>query len=119
MSSRRKYNLHHLFYIRRNWNTKKPKQLRAYYYCIISIPIPLHDRIHASVETVPVPKSKSIDYALEQLDYLSWFGAIKPSDNIEKRLSVLIALFECLEPEVTEALKMQLRVVREFYRASQ
>ena len=118
MSSSGKYNLHHLFYIRRDWNAKKPKQLRAYYYCIISIPITLHDGIHANVATVPVPKSKSIDYAIDQLDYLSRFGAIKPSDNIEKRLNVLIALFDCIEPEVTEALKMQLRVVREFYRAS-
>ena len=117
MSARCRYNQHHLFYIRRSWNTKKPKQLRAYYYCIISIPIPLHDRIHANVETVPVPKSKSIDYALDQLDYLSRFGAIKPSDNIEKRLGVLVALFECIEPETAEALKQQLQVVREFYRA--
>ena len=79
--------------------------------------IALHDRIHANVETVPVPKSKSIDYALDQLDYLSRFGAIKPSDNIEKRLGVLVALFECIEPETAEALKQQLRIVREFYRA--
>lgn len=117
MSANYQCNQHHLFYIRRSWNTKKPKQLRAYYYCIISIPVSLHDRIHAEVKDVPVPKASSIDSALDQLDYLSWYGAIKPTDNIEKRLGVLIALFECIEPKTAKALKQQLKIVREFYRA--
>jgi len=117
VSARYRYNQHHLFYIRRSWNTKKPKQLRAYYYCIVSIPVALHERIHAKVQDVPVPRAISIDSALDQLDYLSWHGAIKTTDNIEKRLGVLVALFECIEPETAEALKQQLQVVREFYRA--
>lgn len=117
MPARYRYNQHHLFYIRRSWNTKKPKQLRAYSYCIISIPVVLHERIHAEVTNVPVPRASSIDSAIDQLDYLSRYRAIKPTDNIEKRLCVLIALFECIEPETAEALKQQLRIVREFYRA--
>lgn len=117
MSARYRYNQHHLFYIRRSWNTKKLKRLRAYSYCIISIPVALHERIHAEVHEVPVPRESSIDSAIDQLDYLSRYGAIKPTDNIEKRLGVLVALFECIEPETTKALKQQLKIVREFYRA--
>jgi hypothetical protein len=117
VSARYHNNQHHLFYIRRSWSSKKSKQLRSYHYCIVSIPVALHDRIHAEVQEVPVPRASSIDSAIDQLDYLSRYGAIKPTDNIEKRLGVLVALFECVEPETAKALRQQLRIVREFYRA--
>lgn len=117
MSAEYRCNQHHLFYIQKSWNTKKLKRLRAYSYCIISIPVALHERIHAEVHEVPIPMESSIDSAIDQLDYLSRYRAIKPTDNIEKRLGVLVALFECIEPETAEALKQQLKIVREFYRA--
>lgn len=51
------------------------------------------------------------------LEYLEKYGAIGPDDPIEKRLTVLIALFECIEQPTADALKEQLRLVHEFKKA--
>ena len=41
-------------------------------------------------------------------------GAISDKDPFEKRLIVLIALFECVAQPTADALKKQLDLVREF-----
>ena len=108
-------NKHHMFYVRRQWRIGLARTLRAYSYCVVRIPVPLHERIHAEVPSVPVPSAISIREAIDQLDYLGRFKAVSCHDKIEKRLQVLIALFDCIEPETTEALRKQLKIVREFY----
>ena len=43
------------------------------------------------------------------------YNAISKNDSLEKKLCVLIALFDIAEPETTMALRHQLQIVREFY----
>lgn len=80
------------------------------------MPRDLHERLHAEVPGVPVPNGDSVKHALDQIDYLSNFGAISEKDNAEKRLSVLIALFDCIEQPTADALKEQLKIIREYYK---
>ena len=63
---------------------------------------------------VPPPSGRNAKEAFEQLVILERFGALHKDDPIEKRLKVLIALFDCAEPETTEAFRKQLRIVGEF-----
>ncbi len=52
--------------------------------------------------------------ALKHLEYLEKLGAISDKDPFEKRLTVLIALFEYASQPTADALKKQLDLVREF-----
>lgn len=90
--------------------------LRYHPYCIVPIPIWQHDKIHANVETVPIPNGFNSKSAMTQLNYLLDFGAITLDDPIDKRLRVLISLFECVEQPTADALKDQLEVVHKYYR---
>lgn len=65
--------------------------------------------------SIPVPRYHSAKSALEQLGYLEKYGGISKKDPIEKRLKVLIALFECIEDNTSNALKIQLEIVNRFY----
>lgn len=109
----RVFDRHHIFYIKRCWKNGYCKELRDYYYCVVQIPRnTVHHRIHARVNHVPVPRGASAKFALEHLDMLSDYGAIGIYDSIEKRLTVLIALFDCIEQPTADALRRQLDVVR-------
>jgi len=68
------------------------------------------------VRKVPIPSACNIQSALFQLNLLEKFGAIHRYDNIERRLMVLMALFDCCEPQTHEALKKQYDIVRKFYK---
>lgn len=106
---------HHLFWYKREYSKGWLKRLRDYWYCSLEIPRDtLHRRIHYEVSHVPVPRISSVKSAFEQLTMLEKHGAISRDDDIEKRLKVLLALFDCMEPETTKALEKQLKVVREF-----
>lgn len=106
---------HHIFWYKREYSKGWLKCLRGYWYCSLEIPRDtLHRRIHYEVSHVPVPRIGSIKSALEQLAMLEKHGAISRDDDIEKRLKVLLALFDYIEPETTKALEKQLKVVREF-----
>lgn len=70
--------------------------------------------IHSEVSHIPVPRNSSIKSALEQLKLLEQRGGICQEDSIEKRLMVLHALFDCIEPATADALKKQLEIVREY-----
>ena len=78
----------------------------------------LHREIHAYIAWVPVPRAISLRSAMEQLRMLEKYGGIKDTDPIEKRLKVLIALFECSEDPTANALKEQLRIVERFNKPS-
>lgn len=63
---------------------------------------------------IPPPSQDGAKNALWHLQYLEKYGGISPNDPIEKRLMVLIALFECSEQPTCDALKKQLSIVCEY-----
>lgn len=108
--------IHHLLWTKRSWKGGYIGQLRMHWYCRAPIPKDtLHREIHHYIGSIPLPRGISAKGALEQLVYLEKYGGISPDDNIEKRLKVLIALFECVEDCTADALKIQLAIVRRFY----
>lgn len=109
---------HHIFWCRKDYQKGWAKRLRDHWYCRVDIPMnTLHHRIHEEIPQVPTPRVINIKDALSQLEMLEKYNAIHPYDNIEKRLYVLMALFDCCEPETHAALKQQYDIVRKhFYR---
>ena len=107
---------HHIFWYKKAYSRGWAKILRDHWYCTAEIPRDtLHRLIHYEVAHIPVPKVVNIKSALEQLALLEKFGAIHRSDNIERRIVVLHALFDCSDQRTADALKQQLEIVREFY----
>lgn len=125
MSKKRRFRLprewddnHHICFPRTLWQKGVGIMLRQYWYCIVSIPREtLHQEIHHEVSDIPVPRNSSIMNVLEALNRLAEQGAIHKEDGIERRLQILIALFDCIEPKTTKALKKQLQVVERFYQS--
>lgn len=106
---------HHLLWCRRDWRIGYAHALREHWYFRMAIPKnTLHARIHESIACIPVPSGTSAKEAFRQLTFLETYGAIHKSDSIEKRLKLLIALFDCQEPATADALKQQLRIVQEY-----
>lgn len=113
-----KVDRHHLLFQRRNYHGALA-ELRSYPYCVVSIPKDsLHRMIHESVHNVPTPKPANAREVLQELRTLYRYGGIKDTDDIEKRLVVLIALFDIIEQPTCDALKKQLAIVQE-YKSSQ
>lgn len=107
---------HHLLYQRRYWHGDTLIALRDYWYCRAEIPKnTLHRRLHNLVQTVPVPKATNAKSALEQLRTLERYEVIHEDDTIERKLEVLIALFDSVEQPTAEALRKQLDIVHKFY----
>lgn len=107
---------HHILWYRRDYGKGWAKKIRDHWYCSVEIPRDtLHHQIHYEVAHIPVPRVISIKSALQQLDLLEKFGGISKNDNIEKRLMVLMALFDCAEPATHSALKRQYKIACKFY----
>lgn len=107
---------HHILWPRYDWNKGWAKALRCHWYLKVEIPkYALHQQIHHEVRFVPVPNVVNIKYAMLQLSELEKYDAIRTDDNIERRLLVMMAMFECCEPKTYEALKAQYELVRKFY----
>lgn len=110
------FDKHHILYIRKEWNKGKLDKLRLHPYCVILLDRDtIHKYLHIHLACIPAPSGHVVDYVLQQLDYLEKHGSISQKDCLEKRLIVLIALFECIAQPTADALKEQLRLVREFY----
>lgn len=93
------------------------KALRSHPYCVIEIPaLTLHRTIHEQIRQIPPPRLESAEDALWHLGYLEKMGGISLDDSIEKRLSVLIALFDCTDQPTADGFKKQLQIVHEFYK---
>lgn len=104
--------MHHIFFQKRYYKHGLLKMLRMYPYCRVKIPkSTLHCFIHAKIRSVPTPNPANIKDVLWHLDTLYKFGGINDNDPIEKRLRVLIALFDCIEQPTADALKKQLDIV--------
>lgn len=111
----KKTDRHHLLWYKREYSKGWAKRIRDHWYLHIEIPRDtLHRKIHYEVAHIPVPRVVSIKGALEQLNLLEKFGGISRNDTIEKRLMVLMALFDCIEPATYNALKKQYDIVCEF-----
>ena len=109
------FDVHHLLWIGRRWSCGHLASLRQYWYCKVSIPRDsLHRFIHENIASIPAPRPQSAKDALDQLRNLERYGAIHSLDPVDRRLEVLIALFDCVEPRTAEALSQQLEIVREY-----
>lgn len=107
---------HHILWYKRDYDKGWAKRIRDHWYCSVEIPRDtLHKRIHYEVAHIPVPRVISIKAALEQLELLEGFGGISREDSIDKRLMVLMAAFDCCEPDTHAALNKQYEVVCKFY----
>ena len=123
MSKKKKKNLfpfgfdnHHLFYTKMIYNTKYTNKLREHPYCKCTIPKgTLHHNIHKEVRYVPVPREISAKAALEELEKLKEYGAIRDDDSIIKRLKTLICIFDGCDQPTADALKKQLAVAMDYY----
>ncbi|MBQ3474484.1 hypothetical protein IJH24_03635 [Candidatus Saccharibacteria bacterium] len=107
---------HHIFFMKRNWSRTPYNKIRLFHYCIIPIPRDtLHKYIHMHMNDIPLPEPIAVEEALKQLRMLDSAGVLHDSDSIEKRLSVLAALFDCAAQPTANALRKQLELVYRFY----
>lgn len=110
---------HHIFFQKRTYSGEALIALRDYWYCRAEIPkSTLHRRIHSLIHTVPVPKIANAKSALNQLRTLERYEIIHEEDSFERRLEVLIALFDSVEQSTADALKKQLDIVHKFKKPS-
>ena len=106
---------HHILYQKKFWHGEALTALRDHWYCKAEIPKnTLHRRIHSLVLTIPVPKAANAQSALEQLRTLERYEVIHESDSLERKLEVLIALFDCSEQPTADALRKQLDIAHKF-----
>lgn len=109
---------HHIFYVRNEWNKGELEKLRMHPYCIVLMDRDgIHRYIHTHLAYIPVPKVFNVESVIFQLKCLEKHEVISLEDPIERRLAILIALFECIEQPTADALKEQLRLVHEFKKA--
>lgn len=110
------FDTHHIFFSKLIFNGKWTAKLRSYPYCIATIPkSTLHKDLHKDLRYVPVPKEVNAEDALNQLETLKKYGAISDDDNLVKKLTVLVGIFECSEQPTADALRKQLAVAKAFY----
>lgn len=112
------YDRHHIFWTRNEWKQGELNKLRMHPYCIVKLRRKtIHKFLHLHLAYIPTPGEESVQHVLFHLQSLKDYGAIKSSDSIEKRLTVLIALFDCIEQPTADALREQLKLVCEFKKA--
>ena len=110
---------HHVCYQGRYWRKGTAKEVRDYWYLVIKIPKDtLHRYIHDKVSSIPPPSENGAKAALAQLRMLDRYDALQSSDSLEKRLSLMIALFDCIDQPTADGFRKQLKVVREFHNSS-
>ena len=107
---------HHILWQRNKWSQGYVYKLRDHSYCKISIPRDtLHRHIHLEMIGIPVPSQDAAKIALDKINCLEERGLISYDDTFEKRLKVLITIFEENETETADALKKQLELVQDYY----
>ena len=105
-------NRHHLCWARRDWNKGSQRLLRNHWYLVVEIPIYLHNEIHAKVSHVHLPNAATAREAYKHLQDLEEFGVISKDDGIEKRLAIMIGIFEQLDRGTASGFKEQLKVIK-------
>lgn len=109
------FDKHHIFYIRKDWNKGELDKLRLHHYCVVKVRrSTLHRYLHTHLAYIPAPNEHYATLIINHLKFLEDNKAITPKDTLEKRLGVLISLFEFVEQPTADALKEQLKIVHEF-----
>ena len=78
----------------------------------------LHSSIHHQLKSIPCPSGLGAKLAYDELRLLEKRGALSLDDSIEKRLKLLVALFECIEQPTAKAFLRQLEIVQNYYNPS-
>lgn len=113
------YDTHHIFFPRKSYTEDPWDILRNFYYCKITIPkYTIHDEIHETIPSIPPPDNFSAIRVLDGLLLLRKQGGIADDDPAEKRLKVLIALFDCSNQPTADALRQQLEIVQKYNKKS-
>lgn len=105
---------HHIFFPRRAWSSGYAKELRNFWYCVIKLPRRTdHQKIHQTLfDGIPVADGLACKEALAQLKFLDEFGVLHESDDISKRLRLLICLLDNGDSPTADALKDQLALFK-------
>lgn len=108
---------HHLLFQGRHWQQGYAKLLRQHPYMGKYIPqATLHREIHAKIHDIPTPNGSECRIAYNEICRLEKLGEIDiVNDSVEKRLDLLISLWEDKCPATVAILKWQRDIVAKFY----
>lgn len=93
-------------------------KLRQCQWCIVVIDFELHAYVTLNSPPVPIPPDGVIENVLYMLGRLVKHGSLSRETGFERRLEILIYLFEGAAPATAKALRAQLDVVHEYYAGS-
>lgn len=106
---------HHALWQRKNWSKGWAKLLREHEYCGAYIPKnTLHVEIHKYINNIPCPDGKYCHIAFEIINRKLEEGYIDTEDPLDKKLEVLIEIFDKTSPKTAEALKKELEIVKSY-----
>lgn len=106
---------HHIFFMRKTWDRLGYRKLRTFPYCMVPLERDtLHRYIHSNMHNIPTPEPIAVEEALKQLRMLDSAGVLLNDDPIEKRITLLAALFDCSAQPTADALREQLELVYRF-----
>lgn len=113
-------NRHHIFFEKKKWLSSGfwAAELRQCQWCIVEIDFGLHDHVTLNSPPVPIPSDETIEQVLYLLGRLVKHGSLDKRTSLERRLEILVYLFEGAAPDTAEALQAQLDAVREYYAGS-
>lgn len=106
---------HHLCFPRRDWDRGHARFVRQFPYCMVEIQRgTLHQIIHANIGCIPAPNEPAAKEAYYHLTALNSIGALHEDDPMEQRLSLLIAIFECMAQPTADGFKRQLEIIQRY-----
>lgn len=112
---RRDSDVHHLCFPRKKWSNGYAKAIRNYWYFMVLIPRrTLHANIHKELRSIPCPSGQSAAMAYDHIRLMDKYGALSLDDPIEKRLNLLIGVFDCIEQPTANALRRELEIIRKY-----
>ena len=90
-------------------------KLRQCQWCIVVIDFGLHSYITLKSPPVPIPPDGVIEQVLYKLGRFVRHGSLSKETSLERRLEILVYLFEVAAPATAKALRVQLDAVWEYY----
>ena len=113
-------NRHHIFFNKKEWLSSGvwAAKLRQCQWCIVVINFELHAYVTLNSPPVPIPPDDAIEQVLYKLGRLVKHGSLNKGTSLERRLEILVRLFEKPAPDTAKALQAQLDVVREYNEGS-
>lgn len=111
------YDTHHLLWPRHIWRCGHMKELRNFWYLNVEVPKnSLHGLIHSQMSGIFPASQESAQSVLNALRLIESYGSLNKEDPIQKRLSLLIALFDSIENATAADLAEQLEIVQTYYK---